>query len=193
MSANELWSAQSDILIAIAALGMGLAGFSGVMVSLRPDPTMWPLADTIRLKTLLQFSLGTVFLCLMSFVFFYAGWVEPKLWRFSSGLTVLVATPTTISFIYKMRRRYRDKLKGTLSSPILWSLTGITAGILVIQILNYLGWPWSTQFWPFLLALVWGITNASIAFYRIVFNRPAESYARRAASQETAACEDPRK
>jgi hypothetical protein len=128
-----------SILEAIAAIGVSLAGFAGIVgalagAKLRPaDPGIW-----LPFSVMISGGLSLVFAALFPFLPYYFGAPEHILWAASSAfVTVLVACSLTF-FTPRFLRARRDGVHaGSLAFDIL--LYFISFVLLVSQVLNTLG------------------------------------------------------
>jgi hypothetical protein len=76
----------SDVLLTVAQVGLGLAGF-GSLVSTFVDPADgWKQFDVVRFRSLIGLSLATLFFALLPFVFFGLGFSESASWRAGSAI-----------------------------------------------------------------------------------------------------------
>ena len=76
----------SEALSTIAEVGLGLAGFTGILVALGQSPEASSRPGVLRLLLLLVSSLGAVFLALLPFALQESGVSSGACWRLSSAL-----------------------------------------------------------------------------------------------------------
>jgi hypothetical protein len=75
-------------LLALASIGLGVAGFSSLILTLRKDPTYkWLPAEIAGFKFMLEHSFGMSLFALIPPLLFYSGrFVEHTIWRIGNGL-----------------------------------------------------------------------------------------------------------
>ena len=158
-----------DVLLTMADVAVGLAGFSGVVTAFSRTRD-FPPEDRVRFLMLVG---GTFFVILLAFVPFLlelGGMSERDTWRWSSGvwlLGVVGCTPLVLA-------GRRVIVRGGQPAPG-WSLLLITAVSLaaaLAQLGNVLGWPYAPGPVPFLLGLVVGLVGSGAIFVYLVLIRP---------------------
>jgi hypothetical protein len=128
----------SDQLLAIAEVGVALAGFTGVIgaLGMRDHAAM---SDAARLQVwlMLEFSLGTVFFALVPFAPANFGAAETTIWSISSGLM----TAFMLVHFLTLGPRIRELIKrGEWIGGLVSRLTALLViGLFLIQGLNTLG------------------------------------------------------
>src|SRR4030088_3018256 len=90
-------------LVAIAQIGIVVAGFAGLAASFQ-DRTRWDPAEWITLQTLVVASLAVVFFALLPFIPFYAWHDEQLSLRLASGGYALYAVQVFLRRVLALRR-----------------------------------------------------------------------------------------
>lgn len=75
-----------SFLLCLAQIGLGFAGFGGLIITLRKENTAWSYRDTAGLKFILEHSLGIVLFAFIPLLFWYLFQVEQQTWRISNAL-----------------------------------------------------------------------------------------------------------
>lgn len=86
-----------EALSTIAEVGLGLAGFTGILAALGRSSATFSRPEVLRLLLLLVSSLGAVFLALFPFALHESGVSGAACWRLSSAV---LAAFTSISLAY---------------------------------------------------------------------------------------------
>lgn len=158
-----------DVLLTMAQIAVGLAGFSGVVAAFS-QTREFPAADRVRFLYLVG---GTFFVIVLAFVPFLlalSGVEEPGLWRWASGVwlaAVLVCVPLVLrgrTVILKQGRRAPG-----------WSVLVIfvlALGATTAQAGNVLAWPFLPGPVPFLVGLLVGLIGSGSIFVYLVLIRP---------------------
>ena len=128
----------SDVLLTIAEMAIGLAGFSGVVLAFTYQGRLRP-ADRYRFLGLFTQALTVAFLCLVPFGFYHAGYAGDAIWRGSSAVAVLFwlfsAWLTAVRLFPEFSPE--EELPRYLGGSI-WSLGIIN---LLLQLANLIAWP----------------------------------------------------
>ena len=128
-----------SILVAIAEIGVSLAGFAGIVGALgggklRPaNPEVW-----LPFWVMISGGLGIVFAALFPFLPYHLGAPDHVCWALSSAFVTILTAGNLAVFIPRfLRARRRGFLGGILTFEILLYL--ISFFLLVSQVLNTLG------------------------------------------------------
>jgi hypothetical protein len=160
---------RSEVLLAIAQVALGLAGFGGVFVALRREEqgTREP-ANAYRLVLLQSSALSTLLLSLLPLGFESVGIPEAAIWALSSGLmAVLIGTVSLVAV--RMRRRYREEIRAG-EEPRVATLTWMLAVLTVAaQLANAFGLFGARAFGAFLCGLIFLVAFGSYLFARMLF------------------------
>jgi hypothetical protein len=158
-----------DVLLTMAQIAIGLAGFSGVVAAFS-QTREFPAADRIRFLMLIG---GTFFVILLAFVpllLELGGLQEPGLWRWASGIW-LVAFFTGAPLVLVGRRIIvREGRPAPGWSVALVLLVAMAACL--AQLGNVMNWPFQSGPLPFLFALIAGLIGSGSIFVYLVLIRP---------------------
>lgn len=154
----------SDVLLTIAQIGLGFAGF-GSLVSTFVDPKQgWQKMDVYRLRFLIGISLLAIFFSLLPFAFTASIANEQVIWQLSSAL---MAITTALAVIFGMRAT--RGVSQNQGSPF-WSAIAVilSIGIVLSQTGNALGVGFGSNFGGYFIGLFIVIINAAIYFLRML-------------------------
>ncbi|MDP2530352.1 MAG: hypothetical protein Q8W51_11530 [Candidatus Palauibacterales bacterium] len=158
-----------EVLLAMAQIAIGLAGFSGVVAAFSRTRD-FPAPDRVRFLMLVG---GTFFVILLAFVPFLlelGGMEEPGLWRWSSGIWLaglLACAPLIVAGRRVILREGRPAPAWSLLIVLM-----IGAGAALAQGGNVVGWPYSPGVVPYLLGLLAGLIGSGSIFVYLVLIRP---------------------
>jgi hypothetical protein len=160
----------ADALGLIAEIGIAIAGFAGVVVTLRaPGGTMGNY-EAMRIGALLGWSVSAVLAALLPFALHFAGLAEATIWTLSSS--VLAALVVTVYLgAYRIFRALTpgDRAPGyRFAAPLLVS---IAVGAFLLQVANVL---FFRQLWPFYVGLL-VITTLSLFQFAYVLFAPSRA------------------
>ena len=80
----------SDVLLTLAQLSLGLAGFTGVVLAFRQHGVeAWPEQERVRFSYMLELAAYSILFELLPFLLHHLGLAEPTVWRVCSGLLAL--------------------------------------------------------------------------------------------------------
>jgi hypothetical protein len=154
-----------DVLLTIAELAVAFAGFASVVVLFQHrDPGRWPADVGIRLRTMIEGSLVTLFSALLPFVLHHLGLVGPPLWT-TASLALAFAYP---AFGIRVWRRSRGAIaSGHLSGSFSSVIGAVTVCVTVALLCNAAGIGFAGDFGPYLLGVAWSLVFASLMFLRL--------------------------
>lgn len=160
---------ESDVLLTFAELGIGLAGFSGVVVAFGYRGS-FERVDIFRFTSAFAIAILVVVLSLVPVALSHIFANVALVWRLASLVAVLyflIATP--------MFRRYALSIVDEIAnSEIMDSRFVFWAGITFfsISLENLIGWPISPNFASYFLGLVLAFLVSAYSFATIVIYRP---------------------
>ncbi len=166
-----------DALLTISELGLGLAGFSGVILVFEGSPeTMHPV-DWTRIRMLLTVSLGTMVLSLVPFGLEMFDSMEPGLWRVACGFSATWNIVMGAIFFPDVLRLTRDERAQLFAGErVGYILTSILFALGIIAFLAHLlfaaGALGGNGAGLFFLGTVWLLVLAAYLFASLVFDRP---------------------
>ena len=158
-----------DALGLIAEIGIAIAGFAGVIATLRAPGGKMGSYAAMRIGSLLGQSAIVVLLALLPFALHFAGLSVRVIWVVSSSaMAVLVMT----AFLVVLRVaktvvpvREEDRTSGSKFAFV--SVIAATTGIVALQLGNLTS---LQQLWPFYVGLLALITQSLFAFGYILFS-----------------------
>ena len=160
----------SETLSTVAEVGLGLAGFTGVLVVLGRQPGRFSPAESFRLAVLLVGSLSALFLSLVPLVLRDFGLAGANLWRVSSGV-MLASVVCSGAFLARPVARFRVSKSEAYSPWVLGSLTSGALIVLVLQVVNLTGLLWPTGPGAYSFGLLFLLAGGVVQFVRILFVR----------------------
>lgn len=160
----------------IAEIGIGFAGFSGLIVAFRRDKG--PLTDVqkYRLQLLLALAFGAMFLSLIPEMLQYMGFPRSQLWRLSG----LVLSCYSVVFLFWWITK-SHRIKASVPEIFNWfAFSRMATGHIVVVLLQL-----AVIFslldeelpGPYLAALIWYLVHAAQQFTRMLFVQPKNTSA----------------
>lgn len=157
------------VLLTLAEIAVGLAGFSGVVAAFSRTRD-FPPEDRVRFLMLVGSTFFVILLALVPFLFDLGGMTESGIWRWSSGIWLLGfagCIPLLAAGRRIIIRRGRPAPGWSLLLVFALSLAAAMA-----QVGNVLGWPYTPGPVPFLLGLLAGLLGSGSIFVYLVLIRP---------------------
>ena len=161
----------SDVLLTIAEMAIGLAGFSGVVLAFTYQGRLRP-TDRYRFIGLFTQALTVALLCLVPFGFHHAGQVGTAIWRGSSAVAVLFwlfSAWLTAVRLFPEFSPEEELPKYALGS--IWTLGIIN---LLLQVANVIGWPIEPGPLFYLAGIVLWFAVAAFFFATLILYRRKE-------------------
>jgi hypothetical protein len=158
-----------DVLLTMAQIAIGLAGFSGVVAAFS-QTREFPAADRVRFLMLVGSTFLVVLLAIVPFLLELGGIREPGLWRWASGIwlaSVLSGSPLVLA---GRRIILREGRAAPAWSVGLILMIALAAGL--AQMGNLFSWPYAPGPVPFLLGLLAGLVGSGSIFVYLVLIRP---------------------
>ena len=159
----------------IAEIGIGLAGFSGLIVALRKRAGPLSRTQIYRMRILLTLSFGAMFLSLLPHLMLDLGFDESIIWR-SASLTMTVYSGW---FLYWWISSSMQIVKA-VPEIFYWRAFSIMAAGHTINLLLQLAVVLSAFNAPttgiFGAGLIWYLMHASQQFARMLFIQPREPF-----------------
>ncbi len=150
----------SEIIVTIAQLAIGLAGFSGVVVSLNPTPiSEWTAADRLNFRILLQVAAVTTFFAILPFpihVLFESGLA----WQVSLLIYGVFHIFDVASFALRLPEE---------ALPVNRIMLATGAVIAVLQILTGIMGNERLMEFMYLAALIWHLSVSFFGFTVLVY------------------------
>jgi len=161
----------SEALSTAAQIAVALAGFAGVVVVFRRESVHdWSPIDKFRLRLLLINSILPLALCMIGLLLLTIKPAPAGIWRWCSGLGVVILLPFAITTSRSFRRLDPQQLQSALATGFtlyLFSILG--AGSMLLQFFNI---AILNAFWPFFTGIVVHLLAAMLQFARIILLPP---------------------
>ncbi len=156
----------TDVLLTIAEVAVAFAGFASIVVLFQHrDPLNWPPAVVVRLRTMIEGSLATLFSALLPFVLHHLGLAGDALWATCSLMLAL----GYVAFGVLVWRRSRGPLASReLSVPFSATIGVITGVVFFALLLDAAGILLDRGFGVYLVGVTWTLLFASLMFLRVV-------------------------
>jgi hypothetical protein len=154
-----------------AQIAVALAGFAGVVVVFRRESVHdWSPLDKFRLRLLLINSILPLALCVIGLLLLTIRPTPPAIWRWSSGVALVISFPFAITTAKSFRRLDSQHVRRehAAGSPFyLFAVLGIGATLLQLCNVAIL-----KAFWPFFTGIVVHLLAAMVQFARIILLPP---------------------
>jgi hypothetical protein len=151
-----------------AEIGVAIAGFSGLIVSLRKDVGPLKGVQKFRLRLLLNLSLGAMFLSLLPELLVLMDVDAQNLWTWCSIAALSYSIAFILWWIVASMRIYRVE-----PEIINWTaFSTMSAGhlIVILVLVSFLfGWTGLADSSAFSIALIWYLIHAAQQFIRMLF------------------------
>lgn len=150
--------------------GVGLAGFSGVVVAFSKSPGRLVDYDRFRVIQLLLAALIPAFLGLVPSILEAFGVAGGWIWWSQSAL-VAACILGTVAYAAHSVRSIAPEARATLS-PTVWRVAIVgNLVFLAWNLLNLVGWPYPVSPGPAMAAMAWFLFVASLMFFRLLLVR----------------------
>ncbi len=174
----------ADILLTFAEIGIGLAGFTGVVATFGHRGRLSPL-DVFRFLSAFAIAIFLTVASLLPVGLHHMGLGETMVWRIGSLLGVgYVAVGSPI--FYRFGRRLGPAFRQARIPATSWVVEYSGRLFLVISLSNAIGWPFRPNFATFFASLVLAFVVAAITFAMIVVYRPDHESGSRSTPDEPA-------
>ncbi len=161
---------ESDELLTIAELAVGLAGIAGLVVAFTRQGRLSAI-DRFRFIVLFSQALFVATLAFVPFGFHHAGRAGPVLWSASSGVMVVLMV-CTAWWVSHLRPAFSPE-----DLPPKWfyvAVFGSATFNLLLQIANFVGWPMESGVLSYLVGLLLWLSVPALIFAALVLYRPEE-------------------
>lgn len=158
-----------QVLLTLAEIAVGLAGFSGVVAAFSRTRD-FPPEDRVRFLMLVGGTFFVILLALVPFLFELGGMTESETWRWSSGVWLFGLVGFTPLVVAGRRIIVRRGQPAPGWSLLLVAAVSLAAAL--AQLGNVLGWPYAPGPVPFLLGLMAGLLGSGSIFVYLVLIRP---------------------
>lgn len=152
----------SDTLVVIIEASAGLAGFAGIVATLRREA--WTRLDSLQIHNLLSSAFSALFISIIALVLIHADIALPLTWALLSGLWLVVG----LLFTAKNARDYGRLAKSANNySPAMPNFFwfGTVLLVLALQAYNVLV---LREFWPLLVGISWLFGLTCHSFWQLL-------------------------
>lgn len=161
---------ETPLLEATAEISIALAGFIGIFLALDTRDEKLRASDVVSIRSIVSCSVAPVFYAVIPILASTLGLREPEVWRFSSGVVIIVSSAFWWSVMFSIRPLPQEERRiDSRFVLILGPLCGAIA--LICHILNVASWPWTASAGLYLLAIWLIILIAATYFVHLIFNR----------------------
>ncbi len=163
---------ESDELLTIAELAVGLAGIAGLVVAFTRQGRLSAI-DRFRFIVLFSQALFVATLAFVPFGFHHAGRAGPALWSASSGVMVVLMVCSAWWVGVHLRP---DSFSPEQRPPKLFFVViiGPATFNLLLQIANLVGWPMESGVLSYLVGLLIWLSVPALLFAALVLFRAEE-------------------
>ncbi len=173
-----------ELLVAVAQLALGVAGFSGIAMYFKRKPGPLTQIEVYRIAILFFNSFAAMFLSLVPFPLQAFGLSGPTVWRLGSGLMAVFELMFLYYYLPRSQRYLRQVPELFNRYSLVLTYTG-GIGNLALQSANALGVTGPRPAAIFMLGTLWLLFHATFQFGRILFVQPTvEERAQRALEAE---------
>jgi hypothetical protein len=161
---------ESDLLLTFAELGIGLAGFSGVVVAFG-DRGSLPEVDNFRFLSAFSIAICVIVLAVAPVALSYFTSDRGLIWRMASTIAVAyfaIGTPLFRRYAISIQSEF---VKSEVSGDdrfVFWA--GVSFAL--VSLVNVVGWPIAPNFGSYTLALLIAFLISAYTFATIVIRRP---------------------
>ena len=159
----------SEVLLTLAEIAIGLAGFSGVVAAFSRT-RHFPHEDRVRFLMLIGGTFFVIVLAFVPFLVLYAGGDGPAIWRWSSA----IYGAFWLSALPLIRAGRKVIIEHGTPAPR-WSLALIASVSLLgflLQVGNVLAWPFGPGPFAYVVGLIAGLIGSGSIFVYLVLIRP---------------------
>jgi FtsH-binding integral membrane protein len=129
--------ADEGLLLVLSQIGLGLAGFGGLISAFRPSGQPWSLREVGALSLLLEHSIGLMLLAILPLVVRYFVKTERRSWQISSAilfLLIIVEILTQVWRVFEYTRSGSPPGHPLLFIMVFLLVTGSVAGFAATNI-----------------------------------------------------------
>ncbi len=160
----------------ISEIGIGLAGFSGLIVAFRKDAGPLTNVQKYRLQVLLALAFGAMFLALLPELLHYMGVPPDRLWTLAALVLSCYSVVFVIWWVIASHR-----LKASVPEIFSWfAFSRMAAGhiiVVLLQLAVIFSLLDDNSPGPYLAALIWYLLHAVQQFTRMLFVQPKNASA----------------
>lgn len=155
----------ADVLLTVAEIAVAFAGFASVVVLFQQgEPARWAPAVVVRLRTMIESSLVTLFAALMPFLLHHGGLADESLWGTASAVLVVAYA----AFGARVWGRSRGAVaSGELSGAFSAAMAGVTLLVGAALLCNAFGVLLQRGIGAYLVGVAWILGFSSLMFLRL--------------------------
>jgi hypothetical protein len=162
-----------SFLLTLASIGLGFAGFSSLILTLRQSPTdKWLPREVAGLRFILEHSFGMLLFSLIPPLLLYSGvWIEQNVWRISNILLGIFLGLIVTSQIVKLSRVRQKKDKPAYPKQLLIFYIIPTCILCLVEMYKV---RYGSIFW-YGFGLIYILIQAAVQFwiFLVLYTRPA--------------------
>lgn len=162
-----------ESLQVIAEVGIGLAGFSGLIVALRRSAGPLEEIHKFRLQVLLSLAFGAIFLSFLPELLFSFGVPANILWKISSTCLSFYSVLFLVWLISASRRLMVSHAE-IFSRAVLSAIVAGHTIVVIVQLAFIFSILDVSDSAAYLLALFWYLLHSAHQFIRMLFVQPAD-------------------
>jgi hypothetical protein len=158
----------ADALGLIAEVGIAIAGFAGVIATLRAPGGKVRAYAAFRIGILLGLSGSTVLLALLPFAFEFGGLASGKIWALSSVAAFVLVGSFQLIF-FQLSRALTPDAPEDRPPGIRFVMVFGAAILLGINVLQLANAAWFRELWPFYVGLLMLTAYSLFSFAYLLF------------------------
>ena len=161
------------LLVGIAQLALGVAGFSGIAMYFKRKPGPLTNIEVYRVAILFLNSFAALFLSLAPFPLQAFELSADATWRISSGLVALFSI-VFHAYYLPLSQRYRRQVPEIFNAYSMALTYSGGIGNTLLQLLNAFGLVSTHLDAVFMIGVIWLLFHATFQFGRILFIQPTD-------------------
>ena len=152
----------AETLIVMIEAAAALAGFAGIVATLRSD--RWTELDSLQIKNLLSCAFSALFVSILALLLLHAEVAEGLTWRILSATWVIVGLMATIENGFAYQKLQKTSGQAVISAAnLVWF--GSALAVIALQVYNTLV---VAAFWPVLVGISWLFGLTCYSFWRLL-------------------------
>jgi len=155
----------------IAEIGIGLAGFSGLIVALRKSSGPLTVVQKYRLQILLSLTFGAMFLSFLPELLFSFGIDPSNVWRFSS-VCLLTYSVLFLTWMIRVSLHINSANPELINWFAFSRMTGGHIVVIVVQLSSVFSIFELADDAAYVVALIWYLVHSAQQFTRMLFVQP---------------------
>lgn len=163
---------ESEILLTIAQLAIGVAGFSGIAVVFKRKPGPFSQVEVYRIALLFANAAAAMFVSLLAFPLHLILEQPDRVWRLCSAFTAVFSAAFAYYMLRNAFRLYR-RIPQLFNWYFMSFTSSLHAGNVLLQLANVLGAFGTRKSAIFIFGMMWLLLHSMLQFGRILFVQPA--------------------